>query len=1796
MADFRASFPTILKPSVRKVRRSLRRKNQKPLDVEQLEKREVPALVAAYNFDQGVGTQLTDLSGNNNDGTITKATWSTKAVYGSSLYFNGVNSMVTVADSASLNLSSGMTVEAWVDPTNSNGWQTAVFKERSGGLSYALYGTTGNRSPSALADFSGSDMSAASGSLKTGKWIHLAGTYDGAFLRIYVNGQLMSTTAVSGSIMNSSGGALRLGGNSLWGQYFKGYMDDVRIYNNALSQAQIQSDMQTPVTAPSVTLAVSAGADGTINEGGSFQFNGSASGGSGTYTYSWNFGDGSTGSGASISHVYTQSGTYTAVLKATDAFGNTGTDSVVVTVVNVAPSGLTLSQSSTSISEGGSMTLSGSFTDPGADTETVVIKWGDGKSTTLNLSSTQRTFSATHQYLDNPAGQPNGSFTISVSVTDQNNVGTSGIASIQVSDVAPSATILIALYDNDKTVTFAAGVTDPGTLDTFTYQWNFGDGATSTLASPSHTYANYGNYIVSLTVTDKDGLSSTVTKTVTLVDGIAPTVSVTSPAAGSTVSGVVTITASATDNNSVAGVTFYVDGVAMGAEDTVAPYSYNWDTTQLANGTHTLTAKARDAAGNTATSAALTVTVNNSDITAPTVSITGPTTGSSVSGTINITANASDNVGVAGVTFYLDGVAMGPEDTASPYSYSCDTTKIANGTHTLTAMARDAAGNTATSAAVAVTVNNVTDAIPPTVSLTAPTAGSTVSGTVSVTANAGDNVGVAGVTFYVDGVAIAPEDTTFTFGVSWDTTKATNGTHTLTAVARDTAGNTTTSSPVVVTVSNVTTSTLVMALNCGGSAVGSFSADANYTSSSVYSNSDTINTSTAIGPAPAALYDSERYGTSFSYTIPNLTAGATYTVRLHFAEIYWSSAGMRAFNVAINGTQVLGNFDPFAAAGGKDIANVQQFSAAADASGQFVISFTTVINAATVSGIEIYSGVYTPPLPPPPDTTPPTVTSATPIAGATGVGVVSPVTVYFSEALDPTTVTSATVHVKDASGQMLTGTMYYYSSNKSVVIDPNSNFAFSSTYTIEVVGGANGIKDLAGNPLASTLTSTFTTGAAPTAGGQFIVTPYDNIPNFGANPTIVSAASGNWSSASTWSTGVVPAANDIVSIAGGTTVTYDVTMASANAIKSLVIQAGGKLIFRTDISTTLYVSNLLVLQNGELDVGTEAQPVSAAVTASIVIANKPLDTSTDPAQYGNSLIGLGKVSMVGAAKPATFIRLATEPKAGQTTLTLSQPATGWRVGDRVILPDTRQLFGTDLGSGYVSQLETLNIAAISADGLTITLSAALKYDHLGAHDVNGGLTFLPHVVNLTRNVVVRSESATGNRGSVMFTYRADVDIQYVQFSGLGRTKNGAVNDTTFDANGNVTNVGSNQEDRNPVQFRHLFGPATPQADGYQYTFVGNSVFCPISPMPFAWGVNINDSDYGLIKDNVIYNWAGAGLITKTGSEVYNMIDHNIVVFTTGDSTRIDVNATAGSGYWFAGPNNYVRNNVATDINASGPNVYSYGFNVFAYFRGTLNVPIQQGADLSIAGQSKPMDMNATPLLDFSNDETYGASLGGLSTWWLGTYYETVKGNAGTIKNFHVWNHSVFGYFPYESNNLVVDGFVARGDVNALTNPNENVKGIYFGDYMTLNAVVTNADIQGMWLGVETTTNMGHASYGHITGSTWTIQNSYLANEIDIYIPLIQSTNGGVGLAPRTIYINNVTFGHTALVDTSGWIDIQMDDFMHYDPSYYNTTAADLVYVYNYDGNAADNFQVFYSDKAPAGTSMRARVAGMVKAF
>jgi alpha-L-fucosidase 2 len=161
------------------------------------------------------------------------------------------------------------------------------------------------------------------------------------------------------------------------------------------------------------------------------------------------------------------------------------------------------------------------------------------------------------------------------------------------------------------------------------------------------------------------------------------------------------------------------------------------------------------------------------------------------------------------------------------------------------------------------------------------------------------------------------------------------------------------------------------AVNAGGGAAGSFMADEYYSGGNTHATTASIDTSGVTNPAPQAVYQTERYG-NFTYTLPDLSPGAQYTVRLHFAEIYWTSSGQRIFNVSINGQQVLTNFDIYATAGAANKAIVEQYTATADANGQIAIQFSTVKDNAKVSGIEVLGSSSSTPTPTPTNTPTPT--------------------------------------------------------------------------------------------------------------------------------------------------------------------------------------------------------------------------------------------------------------------------------------------------------------------------------------------------------------------------------------------------------------------------------------------------------------------------------------------------------------------------------------------------------------------------------------------------------------------------------------------------------------------------------------------------------------------------------------------------------------------------------------------------------------------------------------------------------
>lgn len=180
-------------------------------------------------------TDAADSSGTGNAGTLENGpVWTTAGKYGGAINFDSVNDWVSVPDANSLDLTTALTVSAWIRPTSLGAWREVLLKERPAGLTYALYGTgaSGNR-PNGQLSIGGTDRAVnATAAVAANAWTHVAMTYDCTTMRFYTNGIQVATKAQTGAVATSAG-ALRIGGNSVWGEWFTGQIDEVRVQPGA---------------------------------------------------------------------------------------------------------------------------------------------------------------------------------------------------------------------------------------------------------------------------------------------------------------------------------------------------------------------------------------------------------------------------------------------------------------------------------------------------------------------------------------------------------------------------------------------------------------------------------------------------------------------------------------------------------------------------------------------------------------------------------------------------------------------------------------------------------------------------------------------------------------------------------------------------------------------------------------------------------------------------------------------------------------------------------------------------------------------------------------------------------------------------------------------------------------------------------------------------------------------------------------------------------------------------------------------------------------------------------------------------------------------------------------------------------------------------------------------------------------------------------------------------------------------------------------------------------------------------
>lgn len=340
--------------------------------------------------------------------------------------------------------------------------------------------------------------------------------------------------------------------------------------------------------------------------------------------------------------------------------------------------------------------------------------------------------------------------------------------------------------------------------------------------------------------------------------------------------------------------------------------------------------------------------------------------------------------------------------------------------------------------------------------------------------------------------------------------------------------------------------------------------------------------------------------------------------------------------------------------------------------------------------------------------------------------------------------------------------------------------------------------------------------------------------------------------------------------------------------ETLIVPAGQTLTLnRFESTLDVLVLGTLQLQPGaELAcrtltvLGTEAR-LEMQGHCTLTIRDLPIDTSIDPAQYGHGLLVIdGSLFIQTDDWRLTSQQLAQEINAGDTTIELVGEARGWRAGDRLVLPDTRQ---PKSGSELSEQTEVVTIAEAYLG--TITLTEPVQYDHLGWRDSNGDVQLLPHVGCLSQPVVIRSENPDGVRGHVFITINADQDVRGVSVVEMGRTRAAdKLDSTTVNPQGKVTRLGTNQIGRYAWHHHHLLGrPPAPIASdieiGSQMTarnwqFRLEHVSIDGSP---KWGIAVHGSHFGIVNDCLAYNCAGSGIVTEDPYAYGNKITNNMVV-------------------------------------------------------------------------------------------------------------------------------------------------------------------------------------------------------------------------------------------------------------------------------------------------------------------------------
>ncbi|WP_160167289.1 right-handed parallel beta-helix repeat-containing protein [Rhodopirellula sp. SWK7] len=675
---------------------------------------------------------------------------------------------------------------------------------------------------------------------------------------------------------------------------------------------------------------------------------------------------------------------------------------------------------------------------------------------------------------------------------------------------------------------------------------------------------------------------------------------------------------------------------------------------------------------------------------------------------------------------------------------------------------------------------------------------------------------------------------------------------------------------------------------------------------------------------------------------------------------------------------------------------------------------------------------------------------------------------------------------------------------------------------------------------------------------------------FAGSTTVVSDRDGEFG---TIFDGIAP--NETAIIRGKVTIMGD------HHLRSIVVADGGELTFSRILDTNLTLRHLQVHQGGRLDIGTVESPIEVASVA-IIFEDYVVDRELDPGWHGGGLIVQGSITVHGRNLDNPITYASSSLFAGSNSFEAASYVGDWLPNDEILVPDTRQFRIVDLSSSAPND-EVIRLHEVGGEQLS--LQTPLAHDHpAAAADLTAPLA------NLKRNIVLRSQNPEGNRGHVMLIGGAAVDIRFAEFRDLGRTTNQPLDETVYDAHGNVTHIGDNPPGRYAIHLHHLFGPPSMNEGAPQYVIAGNAIYNTSTLADGSspkWGLVIHDSHYGQISDNIVHRFDGAGIVTEGGSETGNTIQDNLVSRTGGTGARGKItDGREGSGFWFRRAGNRIDGNVAINSKKAGFAIYGSD----NHNAPSLLVPTHPGVDVHATQHSSHEARSINPaqvalvhpetmtMESFTNNTSIGGSAG-LEFWYYGfsNYYNasTKPIERTTVDSFTAWHTASVGVVAFQINAVDFDDTRIVGDPTKVDRYNSPT-GFHFENTEAIR--VNDAVVSGMKVGVlapvrtarllDIQTDDGVA----FDSPPFLIEGGSLANQINIRVATPRQDSFRK-FAPRQVLVNSVRFSS---MPGKPSVNIQMS----YQPGRFsNLVQEDIVQVRNYDQRGHD-FRVYYTQQQP----------------